>query len=316
VELTAVLASHHIRTVGLDDPSAQVLAISGAGWTALTESAELKAQLDAAVRQGKSLLLLDVGPRELGAAYIPNGGGSLDGQPKVAQPREEAHTLFSGLRVSFRQVTEAESHLHPAAGNNALWRNLPQESTWLWNGLRGGLIVPATEMEIVGLSPEAFLTLWENRGADRKLITGVDGYYAFEIAGHYAFSKEEKDEATIAKLRAQVAFLVEDAPSLAKRIFPDAPPVVHNLGKTFREAGAVGEASEVVPLATCGRNLTRIPVSVVSFGPGRGRVVLSQLFTAGRLAPNKQPLKLYELGHDPAAEQFVLNLLDFALNGR
>jgi beta-galactosidase len=73
--------------------------------------------------------------------------------------------------------------------------------------------------------------------------------------------------------------------------------------------GTDGEATQLIPLASCGKNLTRILVVELVFGPSKGKVILSQVLTAGRLARGYQEPGLYGIRHDPAAEQFTLNMI-------
>jgi len=47
----------------------------------------------------------------------------------------------------------------------------------------------------------------------------------------------------------------------------------------------------------------------IDFEAGQGRLILSQLLTAGRLAPGFGTTGTYGKRFDPVAEQFVLNLL-------
>jgi hypothetical protein len=51
----------------------------------------------------------------------------------------------------------------------------------------------------------------------------------------------------------------------------------------------------------------------VRFADRRGSVILSQLLTAGRLAPGFGQPGLYGIRYDPAAAQFILNMLAAAL---
>jgi len=195
-------------------------------------------------------------------------------------------------------------------GDASLWADLPPQATQLWNGLRGGLIAPAADMELAGLSPDAYVALWAERGADPALIGGRP-YYAHELAGRYAFSTEDH-EAARDDLRQRVRFLVEDAPALASAINPEAPIRSHDLSDGYRQSTG-GAAQGLTPLANCGMNLLRAPVMAVDFGPGRGRLILSQLLTAGRLAEGHGEPGLYGLRPDPAAQQVVLNMMARAL---
>jgi hypothetical protein len=47
----------------------------------------------------------------------------------------------------------------------------------------------------------------------------------------------------------------------------------------------------------------------LTFGPGKGNVILSQVLTAGRLVRASAQAGFYGLRYDPAAAQFVLNMI-------
>ena len=212
--------------------------------------------------------------------------------------------LFGGISLDFREMAEAESCLHPAADDASLWQHLPQQATWLWNGLR--LVAPAYDVAAVGLNPDAFIASWVARGADAELIKGAE-YLAYELAGFYAFATKP-DDAVMAELRQRVRFLVEDAPALAISINPNAPIITRNLAELYAQSSG-GQAETLTPLANCGKNLSRTPVVEISFGATKGKLILSQLFTAGRLAPEFIGEGHYGIRNDPAAQQFVLNML-------
>lgn len=312
-ELGDLLSAHALARAPLDDPAARLIVGSRRTWEALGGDGALRRALGEAILAGRSVVLLDVGPRHLGQGYLEGGAlGPLDGVMRVEEPRVETRDLFLGLRATFRELPEPESCVHPAASDDSLWAGLPREATWLWNGLRGGLVAPAADMELAGLSPEAFVALWAGRGADPERIA-QGPYLAQELAGHYAFSAGD-DPAAHDGLRRRVRFLVEDAPALAAAINPEAPIRTYDLAAGYR-ASAGGAATGLEPLASCGMNLLRAPVVSVSFGPGRGRLILSQLLTSGRLAAGYGEPGLYGLRHDPAAEQFVLNVMAVALAG-
>jgi len=110
-----------------------------------------------------------------------------------------------------------------------------------------------------------------------------------------------------------VRFLVEDAPSLAVSVDPEAPIRVVDLAAAYRRSAARPTLA-VQALATCGRNLTRTPVLRVRFADRRGSMILSQLLTAGRLAPGFGQPGLYGLRYDPAAAQLVVNMLAAGLS--
>jgi beta-galactosidase len=290
-----------------------VLIGSLATWKRLqptAQGASLRTAFEAALNRGRTALLLDIGPRDLGQGYKNGDLGPLDGAPRISEPKRETDALFAGVRLSFLEAPEPESHFHPGPEDSSLWHNLPRESTWMWNGLRGGLVVPAADMAVAGLSARAFLALWSSRGADASALQSAAGeYYAYELAGFYAFSRSPKDKAIIAALRQKVKLLADDAPALQDRINPNAPIEALNLVEAYRASGAQGQAERLISLASCGKNLTRIPVVELSFGTGKGHLIVSQLLTAGRLRRGAAEPGLYGLRYDPAAEQFVLNLL-------
>lgn len=290
-ELRAWLLKHGARVTGIDDPSAHTLVFGKSSWPTVTNSPAMRDQMETAIKRGCSVVMLDFGPCD------------------ARRPKLTKYPLFAGIDVVFRAAAEPESHLHPAKENQELWHSLPRESTWLWNGLRGGLIVPPSAMEVNALDASAFTTLWTNRGASRDKLTAGAPLFAYELGGYYAFSSAPKDDAVSTELRRKVKFLVDDAPSLQGRIDPAGPITITDLAAALKSTGQ----GKLIPLANCGKGLNQIPVAKIEFGRGQGCVILSQLLTSGRLLADDHPLKTYEIGHDPAAEQLVLNLLDMAV---
>ena len=64
-----------------------------------------------------------------------------------------------------------------------------------------------------------------------------------------------------------------------------------------------------------GKDLVKNPVMKIRFGEGEGCLVLSQLIMEGRLAEGYAPEKeFYPVKYDEAAVQFVLNMMESALN--
>ncbi len=306
-ELLAFLQQNHLRSTTLDDPAASILLTSSKTWDHL--SAALRSKLGAAVDHGRSVVMLDVGPRDLGQGYRKGDLGPLDGSPTLKPGEATPHTqpLFSGIDVTFTPLPEPESHIQPGPSDDSLWAHMPVSATWIWNGLRGGLIAPADDMEVSGLSPSGFLAQWSGHGADPAAIS-AGSYYAYQLAGYYAFSTAPNDKPTIDALRKRVKFLAEDAPALQAVINPDSPVEQTDLHDGLRKASS-GQALHLLRLSTCGKNLTRTDIARLEFGPGKGSVILSQALTAGRLADNTAPPGFYNIRHDPAAEQLVLNML-------
>lgn len=312
-ELRAFLRQNDIEAVSLGDAAAGAVLISAKTWMQLPSSPALRAELDRVVARGRSVVMLEVGPRLLGPGYTAAGVEPIDRKATVANPREDRHALIGGVRATFRETAEPESHLHPAGADASLWSHLPLESTWLWNGLRGGLIVPAAEMEISGLSRSGSAELWRQRGADPDRLGGDRPLFAYELAGYYEFSESPDDEAAAGRLRRQVAFLADDAPSLRARIERSGGVHVVDLRSAERAIAPDARATGVTPLASCGVNLARQPVVEIAFGPHEGALLLSQVLTSGRLIRTKAGVLPEEEHYDPAAEQFALNLLARAL---
>ncbi|MBX3735563.1 MAG: hypothetical protein KF715_02645 [Candidatus Didemnitutus sp.] len=313
-ELRAFLTQNGLACVGLGDPTARLVVTSAASWSTLASSSPLRAALDSAIRAGQSVVMLDVGPKLLGPGYPDRGEVPLEKLRTVVAPRHERRALVGGVIVDFHEVTEPESHLHPAENDASLWWHLPQEATWLWNGLRGGLIAPAAEMEISGLGATGSAMLWTQRGADSEALRAGRPIYAYEMAGYYEFSASPDDKAAVERLNQRVRFLIEDAPSLSARIEQSGGLRVVDLRATLNQISVSARATRVVPLAHCGNNLARTPVVGVEFGVGEGTLIVSQVLTADRLSRRRAPAPDWRVKHhDPAAEQFVLNLLARAL---
>jgi beta-galactosidase len=213
-ELLTFGRQNRLKMVAVDDSLARVLLLSARSWEKMTHDGPLRKMVENAVNRGQSLILLDIGPHDLGQGYIKGDLGALDGAPRrIKDGYVRGYDLFSGVRVAFHQQAEPESHIQPGATDDSLWMGLPRGSTWIWDRLRAGLIAPAADMDVSGLSPAAFIAEWTGRGAVAKAI--ADGsYIAYELAGYYAFSAKANDKATIAALRTKVKFLAEDAPAL------------------------------------------------------------------------------------------------------
>ena len=309
-ELKDYLQQQGITTTSLADGSASLIVASLPTWkrVAKGDSSILQA-LGQAVDKGISVILLDAGERYLGQGYPAKNGdlGPLQGVARVTDPKITHYPLFKGVSLKFTEAAEPESHIHIDKNDASLWRNIPKESTWLWNGMRGGLVAPAADMEFSGLSAAAFLTQWKARGADEAAIK-KGSYYAYELQGFFEFSAKASDDVLQKKLKEKVAFLVQDAPALANAINPSTPIKVTNLSEDYR-ASLNGQAQGFTPLANCGKNLTRTPVALIDFGIGKGSLIVSQLLTAGRLSKNNKEKEIYGIRYDEVAAQLVLNMI-------
>ena len=313
-ELTAFLQSMNIGvTHNTSQPFSIVLA-GAATWKKLSgNDAPTRQFLDSCLQQNRSVVLLDAGDSYLGQGYLPPGSeeGPLQGVMKIKNAKPRLYPLMRGLSLSCTQVAEPESHIQPAASNNRLWEELTDDHTRLWNGLRGGLIAPAIDMKFTGLDPAAFIEQWKSRGAEEKAIT-EGAYYGYELQGTYAFSRHTNDSVVIKALKQKLRFLYDDAPALAMTIDTAAGVQQFDLHRDYL-AATKGDIRQFTPLASCGKGLTRVPVSMVSFRNVSSRLLVSQLLTAGRLAAGFGSAGLYGIREDAAAKQMVLNMIALAM---
>jgi len=89
---------------------------------------------------------------------------------------------------------------------------------------------------------------------------------------------------------------------------PSAAIEAANLVEEYRKCeGRYARGLKV--LAQCGKNLSRGAVVELEFAAGQGRLILSQLLTAGRLSRGYGESGLYGIRYDPAAAQMVLNMI-------
>jgi len=311
-ELNEFLTKYNIQTCSITDPDADILVTSKLFWEQYSENQNKITPLYSAIENKCNVVMLDIGPLYLGQGYPRNNElGPLQGAPRIKNANIDEYDLPGGIKLSFIEAPEPESHIHPADNNEFLWYNLDKEATWLWNGLRGGLIVPAAYMNVSGLNADAFCKMWIDRGADKSLFKSKS-YYAYELQGYYAFSKKNNDEAVMNGLRHKVRFLFHDAPALQNVINPGAPVHITDLISEYQYSTSA-EAHNLVPLIYCGKNVTRTPVSIIEFGGTKGNLIVSQLITAGRLARGFGQDGLYGIRFDPAAVQFVFNLLAYTI---
>jgi len=313
-ELKQFFGNLNIATVPISDPSADAVITSLVTWNMLAKGDRiLSNMLQAAIMSGKSVVMLDVGDRLLGQGYPKQAGdlGPLQGVVRISEAQVNSYDLFSGISLNFTETAEPESHLHPHTSSSDLWLNMPEEYTRLWNGYRGGLIVPAADMEFAGLSQEAFVAQWISRGAEENNIK-KGPCYAYELQGFYDFSEKPDDRELQKKLKDRIDQLIEDAPALAVAINPKTPIAITDLHRGYMDARS-GIADNFIPLASCGKNLTKTPVAMIDFGQGKGRLLVSQLLTSGRLAGNFGEDGLYGVRYDEVAAQFVLNMITLSL---
>ncbi len=310
-ELKAFLSDHKLFTTDISDKNSDIILTSYKTWKKIEHGdIQILKILKQVIEDGKSIVMLDVGPVFLGQGYPKDRAdlGPLQGVMKIKQPEIHTIEILGGITLVFKEVAEPESHIHPDKENDLLWENLKKDYTWLWNGMRGGTIVPATKMEVeTALSPNSYLKQWKTRGADPILIRG-ESYYAYELQGFYSFSTIKNDITVSNELRKKVLFHVEDAPALANSINPNAPIKIIDLVQNYKNSTDM-KANKLIPLVNCGKNLTQIPVILIDFGNDQGNLIISQLLTKGRLAKGFGTEGLYGIRYDEVAVQFVLNML-------
>ncbi|MEI6423882.1 MAG: hypothetical protein WCP55_16820, partial [Lentisphaerota bacterium] len=303
-ELSAFFKACGIDLFSGEDADSDIFIGSAITWERLLKDICFKTKLNEMLDRRCSVLLLDAGPIFLGREYPVEENGLPQRRRLHAESIEEVEIL-KGLKISFTPFNEPESCIHPTAAGKIFWENMDRQCTSIWNGLRGGLIVPAVDMNMDGLSPRSFLELWMARGADETLIIGQN-YFAYELGGHYDFSIGKSDKTENA-LREKLRFLVEDSPSLKLSINPEATIKTYNLSEIYINA-VNNSVSEIVPLSVCGKDLKRTPVFKVSGGNGKSNLIVSQLIMQGRLAPGFCAEGLYGVRIDPSAQQILLNM--------
>ena len=134
-ELISFLEDNKITRVPLFDPSARIILMSEEGWNILSKADQpfLK-KLEQSINSGISAIILDAGERYLGQGYPAdkNNLGPLQAVSNRSNTPVKTYDLFGGIRLSFNEAAEPESHIHPDKNNSSLWRNIPLDHTWLW----------------------------------------------------------------------------------------------------------------------------------------------------------------------------------------
>mgnify|MGYP002623054679 CR=1 FL=1 len=291
---------------------ADVVLLSAPSWKRLASGDKTVNQMiQDAIGQGKSVVMLDVGPQSYGKGYPVEGQSlkSLLNPPSITNPRLLDYPLFGSIIFHFKEAAEAETNLFPDVKDNSLWQRLPADYRGMWNGLRGDLVVPAWEMEVQGVNADLFLEQWTARGADETAIKSGQPYYAYELHGYYDYSTRADDAEAKQRLKASVMQKIEDAPSLAIFINPNIPIKQTDLAAGYQNANT-GMAQSMKRLANAGKNLTKVPVISIHFGGGKGNLLVSQLLTAGRIVNIGKTGKPYERRYDETAVQMVLNMIE------
>ena len=309
-ELLKFSAVNHLKRVRPGNRKADVVLLSSKTWNKIAQKDnETTSLIEKAVNSGVNVIMLDIGDKFLGQGYLDDDArlSFLQGRYQLSEKVDNKYDIGNGIELSFNRIAEPESHIHADKNNNMLWENIPPDHTWVWNGLRGGLIVPAANMKISGLSRPAFTTNWISKGAEENKIKG-SGYYAYGLEGFYRFSQLPADQKIIKELKASVKFLVEDAPALKGSINPDAPVEITDLVSEYNASGK-GSALNIEPLVNCGRNLIQTPVMKIDFGRGKGNLILSQLIMNDRLVDSGEAPGLYDIRYDVVTCQFLINML-------
>ena len=303
-ELAAFLQSFDMRLARPEEHCSLVLGGAQAVHR-LAEDPCLCRQVEAAVSGGAGLLLLEVGPRALGEGYLSDKRAArLDGPTKSAE-QEWFFPLPFGLNLRFHSLPEPESCCHRAPDAQAFWQGLQEQALQLSNGYRGGLNVPAASMTLEGIGREAYRAQWLARGASDSLFA-FESSVAYELCGYYAFSAQPDAQAQ-AGLRARVRRFMEDAPSLAGAVNPEAEIAEEPIGRMYHSLP--DRTGRLLPIAICGRNLERTAAFQLSLDGVKGKIILSQLLTSGRLHPQYAGPGLYDAHFDPEMVRFVLNMM-------
>ncbi len=256
------------------------------------------------VNSGKSAALFGVGPKLLGEGYSEIKKENFQSARLIKSTDLEKVELINGISLEFKEFNEPESCVQQTESCNWLWENLNKKAMWMWNGLKGGLIVPAADMAIVGGDKESFEKLWKSKRADIAAVKEHD-YYAYELEGFYEYS-DEYDEAVKAKLKERVTFLVDDAPSLQGAVNPDAEITVLNLHEEYHELPDNAGKVKYFDASIAGKSLLRTPSVLIDFAD-KGNMLISQFMLDGRLANEND--KIFELKNDPAATQLLINTI-------
>lgn len=89
------------------------------------------------------IIRVNFGPAWFGQALLENNEiGQVQGVRTVPDPGVEEIDLFFNLRLTFSEIAEPDSCLHPTEKGRDLWAGLSQQTTWLWNGSDAALSLP------------------------------------------------------------------------------------------------------------------------------------------------------------------------------
>ncbi len=306
-EFKEFLSNNNIKfTTNLD--KADVFVGLEKTYNLLKDDTTYKTLFEELLDNGISVALLGVGPKVLGEGYEKVHNENLMSGIRPLNPSEfETTNIAFDIEVSFKGCGESESCVHPTDKSKFLSENLNKKSMWLWNGLKGGIIVPAVDMSVFGNDKESFEKIWLSKGADIDNIKR-GGYFAYDLEGYYEFSiGDAPDNKTERKLREKVRVFVADAPSLEGVINPENEIKITNLFETYNSLPSSNGRIEYTDLHKAGKNLLRTPTVLVDFKGTKGKLLVSQMMFDGRLS-NKDN-EFFALRYDPAAAQLLINII-------
>ncbi len=272
--------------------------------------ASWRSQIQRCIAGGTGMLLTQLGPPLLGEGYVDDRSQiRLDGDTKLDHAQSWLYHLPYERLLRFDAQAEAESCCHPPLGQ-AHFPGLQPGALQLGNGYRGGLVAPAVTMELEPQDHAGLMAQWIRRGAPEDVLQSPD-CVAYQLEGFYAFATQPSQE-TADALRSRVRFLVSDAPSLEKRINPEARMEVIPLGRMLAQASQE-QTPQPEALAVCGRGLEHIAACAFQPEGTSGVIVLSQLLSRGRLVSAYREAGLYGARFDPEMAQLVQSLILRAL---
>lgn len=252
------------------------------------------------LKKGKTVIMLGAGPQTEGGVVYNSSKTALN-KPYINGMEVDRIRLPENIDAVFAQVLEGESCIHCVDKNDEIWNNINKKSLWLWNGRRGGLIVPSVNMDFENVSGESFLNTWSLRGADVEKIKQKD-YFVYSCIGLYEFSVGENENIKT-EFANKVKRFLDDAPNL-KEIAGDIKIEVKNLSEEYEKI----KDKHIVcnPLICSGKKLARIPA--VHLQVLAGNLIIMQLIYKGRLTGKSEDV--YGLRRDPVAVQLLLNIIN------
>jgi hypothetical protein len=142
-------------TVSADGEAFDLLVTGTESWKAIQEKTPgALGDVAGAVSNGIPVVMLDVGPAYMGAAYP-----AKNNPPTRTTALTGKVPFIRGSSLSFRKLREGEIHVHPTDAGKRLWGEMHRKQMWLWNGARGGVIVPAVYMRLATKPPAKMVPL-------------------------------------------------------------------------------------------------------------------------------------------------------------